>query len=122
MHTLCLSIVLPKHIPALLWAFNWSVILLRNEWHDCEPWDWSARWIGHTLGVPRANVGRQEALDQYRLLRVIEVFGETTPFEERTWKKMHEVVKNAGRIDIANNIEETHKDLNELCKLLCFNL
>ena len=59
---------------------------------------------------------------QYILLRVIEVFGETTPFEECTWKKIYEVVKNAGGINIANKIEETHKDLNELCKLLCFNL
>ena len=122
MHTLCFSIVRPKHIPALLWA-------LWREPHGIE-WDLgTALRIGTALGVPRAyermkfeHVGRQEPLDQYRLLRVIEVFGETTPFEECTWKKIHEVVEKVGRIDIANNIEETHKDLNELCKLLCFNL
>ena len=115
-HTLCFSIVRPKHIPALLWA-------LWREPHGIEEWDLgTALRIGTALGVPWAHVGPQKALDQYRLLRVIEVFGETTPFEERTWKRIHKAVKSVGGIDITNNIEETHKDLNELCKLLCFNL
>ena len=111
--TLCLSIVLPKHIPVLIRA-------LEPVRHGVD-----VNKISEALRVPQEKFehdDHQKALDQYRLLRVIEVFGETTPFEERTWKKMHEVVKNAGRIDIANNIEETHKDLNDLSKLLCFNL
>ena len=113
MHTLCLSIVLPKHIPALIQALE--VVSHGVDVHK----------ISEALRVPQekfAHDDYQKALDQYRLLRVIEVFGETTPFEEHTWRKIHEAVKNVGRINIANNIEETHKDLNELCKLLCFNL
>ena len=112
MHALCLSIVLPKHIPGLLRA-------LQPVKH------WDVHKISEALRVPQEKFEHdhyQKALNQYRLLRVIEVFGETTSFEQRTWKKIHKVVKNVGRIDIANNIEETHKDLNELCKLLCFNL
>ena len=112
MHTLCLSIVLPKHIPALIWA-------LQPVKHK------NVHKVSEALRVPQEKFEHddyQKALNQYRLLRVIEVFGETTSFEQRTWKKIHKVVKNVGRIDIANNIEETHKDLNELCKLLCFNL
>ena len=102
----------PKHIPALIRALEDEV-------------DVHVFKISKALKVPQwkfAYVSHQEALDQYRLLRVIEVFGETTPFEEHTWKKIHEAVKSVGRIDTAYNIEETHKDLNELCKLLCFNL
>ena len=101
----------PKHIPDLL----------RKLW----PWEDDALILGEVLRVPQKKFAHddcQKTLNQYRLLRVIEVFGETTPFKEHTWKKIHEIVKNAGRINIANNIEETHKDLNELCKLLCFNL
>ena len=110
--TLCLSIVLPKHIPALIRALGPV-----SHWDVCK--------ISEALRVPQKKFGHdnhQKALDQYRLLRVIEVFGETTPFEERTWKKIHEAVKSVGRINIANNIEETHNNLNELCKLLCLNL
>ena len=110
MHTLCLSIVRPKHIPVLLRAL-WPLVDVHK--------------ISEALRVPQEKFehdDHQKALDQYRLLRVMKVFGETTPFEERTWKRIHKAVKSVGGIDIANNIEETHKNLNKLCKLLCFNL
>lgn len=58
--------------------------------------------------------------NQYMLLRVIEVFGASTPPEERTWRRIFEAVLFSDCISTAMNIRRAH-DLNELCKLR-FNL
>ena len=76
--------------------------------------------MGNALLIPhqeRASIESeaQVVACQNKLLRVIEVFGELTPFEELTWSKIHRAVALLDEV-AAKRIKEDHRNLIEPCK------
>ena len=61
---------------------------------------------------------RQATSDVDKLLAVVKVFGARTGCEGRTWRRIYEAVTECERIDIANEIEKDHSNLDEPRKLL----
>ena len=102
------------HIPYLLKS-------LKPVWAQWEQ-------LGQALGITQNKLQNIKSTHQLSLpspqdslLRVIEVFGATTAFEERTWRKIHEAVTTLDKVNIAIKIKEDHSNLDEPCKSVCSN-
>lgn len=100
------NIVLPDHIPYLLEK-------LKPIW---------GKWklLGVALSIPLA-VQLQDIESPIYMLKTIEMFGELTPFEVRTWAIVHKAVVKLDKLGVANNIKKEHKNLKERCKFFVLN-
>ena len=73
--------------------------------------------LGSALGIPSGKLDcikqHQSTSDVDKLFEVVKVFGARTGCEGRTWRRIHTAVTELERIDIANEIEKDHSNLDE---------
>lgn len=80
--------------------------------------------LGQALYIPQKkldNITSNQPSCQDNLSNVIKVLGGTIPFKEHTWRKIYEAVRLLDKVNVAEDIEKKHKNLDEPCKLLCLN-
>ena len=103
-------IVLPAHIPHLLKS-------LEPVWAQWEMFGLALNIPQSKLNIIKSNhqLSLPSCQDNQILLSVLKLFAKT-PFEEHTWRNIHEAVKMLDKMTIAQEIEEKYENLDEPCK------